>query len=108
MRPASCPGMTDGAARAWPTIARFAPAERRLSARAVRAGPVAVGFSLRPPHQRGGWSMVAPAKCGAWFLPMRLSHALVFALKAGNGLVRAPPARAKISSRGVAASATLV
>ena len=51
------------------------------------------------PHQRGGWSMVPPAKFGAWFLLMLLSYALVFALHAGKGAVRAPPQRAKISSR---------
>ena len=43
MRRAWSPRMTDSAALAWPPIARFIAAERRLSARAVRAGPVAAG-----------------------------------------------------------------
>jgi len=34
----------DSAARAWPPIARFVAAERRLGARAIRAGPVAAGL----------------------------------------------------------------
>jgi uncharacterized membrane protein YoaT (DUF817 family) len=59
------------------------------------------------PHQRGSWSMVPPAKFGAWFLLMLLSYALVFALHAGRGAVRAPPARANMASRGAVASATL-
>jgi uncharacterized membrane protein YoaT (DUF817 family) len=59
------------------------------------------------PHQRGGWSMVPPAKFGAWFLLMLLSYALVFALHAGRGAVRAPPGRANTASRGAAASATV-
>jgi uncharacterized membrane protein YoaT (DUF817 family) len=36
--------MTDSAAGAWPPLARFVAAERRLGARAVRAGPVAAGL----------------------------------------------------------------
>ncbi|WP_137124897.1 DUF817 domain-containing protein [Roseomonas sp. HF4] len=35
--------MADSAARAWPPIARFIAAERRLGARAARAGPFASG-----------------------------------------------------------------
>jgi uncharacterized membrane protein YoaT (DUF817 family) len=59
------------------------------------------------PHQRGGWSMVPPAKFGAWFLLMLLSYALVFALHAGRGAVRAPAVRRKTASPRAAASATL-
>lgn len=59
------------------------------------------------PHQRDGWSMVPPAKFGAWFLLMLLSYALVFALHAGKGAVRAPSPRAKTPSRQAARSVTL-
>ncbi len=59
------------------------------------------------PHQRGGWSMVPPAKFGAWFLLMLLSYALVFALHAVHGGVRAPPGRGKAASPRAGASATL-
>ena len=43
------------------------------------------------PHQRGGWSPVPLSKFGAWFLLMIISYALVFALHARNGAVRAAP-----------------
>jgi uncharacterized membrane protein YoaT (DUF817 family) len=59
------------------------------------------------PHQRGGWSMVPPAKFGAWFLLMLLSYALVFALHAGHGGVRAPRVRAERASPPADRSATL-
>ncbi|BDG71325.1 DUF817 domain-containing protein [Roseomonas fluvialis] len=59
------------------------------------------------PHQRGGWSMVPPAKFGAWFLLMLLSYALVFALHEGRGAVRAPPPRAKMAFPSARASATV-
>lgn len=36
--------MTDSAARAWPVLARFIAAERRLGARAIRSGPAAAGW----------------------------------------------------------------
>lgn len=39
------------------------------------------------PHQKDGWSMVSPAKLGAWFLLMILSYTLVAAV---HGVLRYP------------------